>query len=132
MIIRWPDTLPCPQFGLTYALGDPQLRAPIEDGYEIYRRRFTAVPVEFPVTFKMLSEQAVEFEQFYKEAVADGTLWFVMRLAAPQNIGDYYVRFIGPYSFKKTGQDLWEYTASMEMYLRPGSYALPPTEDPEP
>lgn len=128
MTIHWPESLPCPRFGVTYAVGDPQLRSPFDAGYALYRRKFTAAPVDFPVSWMMTSAQAVEFEVFYRDTVKDGTLWFHMPLVTAQGDGAQFVRFMGAYSFQKVGVDSWEYFADMQMYLRPGSYALPPLE----
>lgn len=80
----------------------------------------------------MTSAQAVEFESFYKDDVMDGTLWFSMPLVTVQGDGAQFVRFMGAYSFQKVGVDLWEYSANMQMYLRPGSYALPPIDEDAP
>lgn len=129
MSISWPETLPCPRFGITYAVADPQLRAPLEAGYATFRRRLTAVPVDFPVSWMFSSAQAVEFESFYRETLLDGTLWFSMSLVTVQGDGPQFVRIMGAYSFQKVGADLWEYSANMQMYLRPGSYALPPLDE---
>ncbi len=128
MSISWPESLPCPRFGVTYAVADPQLRTPFEAGYALYRRKLTAVPVDFPVSWLMTSGQAVEFEVFYRDTVKDGTLWFYMPLVTVQGDGAQFVRFMGAYSFQKVGVDLWEYSANMQIYLRPGSYALPPLD----
>lgn len=131
MTIHWPENLPAPQFGLAYDLANPQINGDLA-GYNLYRRRFTGVPVEFQARWIMDSESGVEFEAFYKETVKDGTLWFAMRLQTPHALRNYYVRFAGPYSFKKITPYKWEYSAVMEMYLRPASYELPTIEDPEP
>lgn len=94
MTIYWPDSLPCPRFGVTYSVADPQLRTPFEEGYALYRRKLTAVPVDFPVSWIMSGAQAVEFESFFREAVKDGTLWFSMLLVTVQGDGPQFVRFI--------------------------------------
>lgn len=132
MTIVWPDTLPCPRFGITFAVADPQLRSPFDSGYALYRRKLTAVPVDFPVLWVMSDAQAIEFEAFYRDVVKDGTLWFSMPLVTAQGDGAQFVRFMGAYSFVRVGNDLWEYSANMQMYLRPGSYALPPINEDAP
>lgn len=129
MSISWPESLPCPRFGITYAVADPQLKAPLEDGYSTYRRKLTAVPVDFPASWMLSGAQGVEFESFYREILLDGTLWFSMPLVTVQGNGAQFVRFMGAYSFQRVGSDLWEYSANMQMYLRPGSYALPPLDE---
>lgn len=128
MSIGWPESLPCPRFGVTYSVVDPQLRAPLEVGYSTYRRKLTAVPLDFPASWVMSGEQAVEFESFFRDTIKDGTLWFTMPLVTAQGGGPQFVRFMGAYSFQKVAIDLWEYSVNMQMYLRPGSYALPPVE----
>lgn len=129
MSIAWPESLPCPRFGITYTVVDPQLRTPQETGYATFRRKLTAVPVDFSARWIMSSTQGDEFETFYREILMDGTLWFSIAMVVVQSNGPQFVRFMGPYSYQKVGNDLWEYSANMQMYLRPGSYALPPLEE---
>jgi len=76
------------------------------------------------MTWLFDSEQAVIFENFFRDDLEDGTLWFEMRLRVAQGEGPWLFRFEDIYE----GGDmvgapscpLWQYSASLEMFLRPG------------
>lgn len=119
-MIRWPDNLPCPQFGIEFKPRDPQLRTQMQSGRTISRRNFTAVPVDFSARWILTDAQSVRFEQFYQHDTQDGAQWFDMDLMLPQGLIERTVRFSGVYSFSRLGSCAWEYSCDMEMYLRAG------------
>ena len=119
-MIYWPEDLPAPQFGIEFNPRDPQIRTQMQSGRTFSRRNFTAVPVDFSARWILTSDQAVEFESFYKSDTEDGTKWFTMPLLFPQGEIDSVVRFEGIYTYKRVGPCMWEYSADMQMYLRPG------------
>lgn len=125
-MIYWPDELPAPLIGTEYAPIDPQIRTPMQSGRVFVRRNFTAVPVAFNAKWAMKTNaQAVLFEEFYKNTLEDGTLWFNMVLDLPQGKKDYLVQFHGIYNGPKrlnapSEDGAWEYSADMMIFLRPG------------
>lgn len=137
-MIYWPSDLPSPLFGTMYQPADPQLRSSMQDGFSYSRRNFTAVPVAFSARWIFKTDaHAAMFEDFYKNDAADGTLWFKMSLLLPQGRGERIVRFAGIYSGPKRvnppgrTNGAWEYSAPMEIYLRPGDLE-PPDKTPIP
>lgn len=137
-MIFWPEELPAPIFGAMYQLADPQLRSSMQDGFSYSRRNFTAVPVAFSVRWIFKTDDHAElFEDFYKNETADGTLWFKMSLLLPQGRVERIVRFagiyLGPKRVNPPGRKngAWEYSAPMEIYLRPGDLE-PPDKPPIP
>lgn len=121
----WPASLPAPLVGSSYSPVDPQISTPMQDGRTFVRRNFTAVPVGFTASWLMTDAQAVEFERFYKEDLGDGVEYFLMRLLLPQGHNEYAVRFSGIYTGPSLASppnvetQLWRYSASLQMYLRP-------------
>lgn len=138
MSVEWPASLPLPQFGLRYNVADPQMRAQMASGRTISRRRFSDVPTEFSARWILRQSEAEIFEQFYQNDAVDGSEWIEMPLVTAQGEGVHYVRFRGAYQYRRVGADLWEYSANLQMYLRPGSPEWPPGAgggpgpDPEP
>lgn len=126
MSVAWPAALPMPQFGLRYNVVDPQRRTQMASGRDMVRRRFSDVPTEFPARWMLTAAEAELFEQFYQDDLVDGSEWIEMPLVTAQGEGVHFVRFRGAYSYRRVGDDLWEYSAEMQMYLRPASIEEPP------
>lgn len=126
MSVEWPAILPLPQFGLRYNVADPQMRTLMASGRTISRRRFSDVPTEFSARWILTQSQAEIFEQFYQNDAVDGTEWIEMPLVTAQGEAVNYVRFRGAYRYRRVGPGLWEYSADLQMYLRPGSAVTPP------
>lgn len=126
MSVEWPAALPLPQFGLRYNVTDPQMRTLMASGRTISRRRFSDVPTEFSARWILRQSEAEIFEQFYQNDAVDGSEWVEMPLVTAQGEGVHYVRFRGAYQYRRVGAGLWEYTANLQMYLRPGSPEWPP------
>lgn len=119
-MIYFPESLPCPQYGLEFAPKNPQLNTPMDSGREVVRRYFTAVPVDFNAQWALSSQQAVTFEEFYKNDLEDGAKWFEIKIPVPQQDVDHLtVRFVGIYKNKMLAPNLWEYKAKMQAFLRP-------------
>lgn len=127
-MILWPAGLPLPQFGLRYNVADPQMRTLMASGRTISRRRFSDVPTEFSARWILRQSEAEIFEQFYQNKAVDGSEWIGMPLVTAQGEGIHYVRFRGAYRYRRVGPGLWEFSANMQMYLRPGSQLWPPRE----
>ena len=133
MTPRWPDELPAPLKSVSVRPVSPIVRSKMVSGRTFVRRNFTAVPVVYRMTWLFNSEQAVIFENFFKDDLEDGTRWFEMRLRVAQGDGPWLFRFEDIYE----GGDmvgapscpLWQYSASLEMFLRPGEPA-PSIEEP--
>lgn len=123
----WPDELPAPLKTVSARPVSPIVRSTMVSGRTFVRRDFTAVPVVYRMTWLFNSEQAVIFEDFFKDDLEDGTLWFLMRLRVAQGEGPWLFQFSDIYE----GGDmvgapscpLWQYSASLQMYLRPGETA---------
>lgn len=80
MAYSWPDILPrYPILGAyDVTKQDNSIRFRPEVGIGKARRRFTASYDEIDVTFKMNKDQLSEFEIFYSQRLADGSLPFEM------------------------------------------------------
>lgn len=123
----WPDELPAPLKTVSARPVSPTVRSTMVSGRTFVRRNLTAVPVVYRMTWLFNSEQAVIFEDFFKDDLVDGTLWFKMKLRVAQGEGPWLFQFSDIYE----GGDmvgapscpLWQYSASLEMYLRPGETA---------
>lgn len=126
MSVAWPAALPMPQFGMRYNVADPQMRTLMASGRTISRRRFSDVPTDFQARWILTTAEAIEFDRFYQDDMIDGTEWAKMPLVTAEGQTLNFVRFRGGYSSRKIGPGLWEYTANMQMYLRPASGAAPP------
>lgn len=129
-MIFWPSELPMPRIGTEYKPVDPQLRTPMQSGRTFVRRNFTAVPVNFTASWVIKGDaNAALFEDFYRLDLEDGTLWFEMPLLLPQGRGERLVQFQGIYSGPRrlnapgASDGVWEYSANMQMFLRPGETA---------
>ena len=133
-MIVWPKNIPLPQFGMGYSVDDPQSRVKFLSGRTMVRRRYSDVPTSFSAKWILTTYEAFLFESFYQDTSKNGTEWMLMDLVVPMGRGDHYVRFMGGYSSKRVGPDLWEFGAQMQMYLRPSSPQIPPgnTVGPEP
>lgn len=121
-MITWPSELPLMQIGSTYSPVDPQLRTQSQSGRTIVRRLFSGTPENFDARWIMTGTQAIIFERFYRNDLENGSLWFDMPVWLPQIKGSRSVQFQGIYQRRQLAQGrergLWEYTASMQMYLR--------------
>lgn len=126
-IPKWPDELPAPLKSVSARPVSPTVRSTMVSGRTFVRRNFTAVPVVYRMTWLFNSEQAVIFEDFFRDDLEDGTRWFEMKLRVAQGEGPWLFRFEDIYE----GGDmvgvpscpLWQYSASLEMFLRPGETA---------
>lgn len=124
--INYPSgILPPPLSGVRFSPVNPQLSSKMESGRVITRRNFTAVPVNFSLRWVMTDKEATAFEDFYHDTLKDGSEWFNLRLLTPQGRGLRKVRFVGIYSGPNRinsggdGTGYWEYSADMQMFLRP-------------
>lgn len=132
MSVAWPAALPMPQFGLRYNVVDPQRRTQMASGRDMVRRRFSDVPTEFSARWMLSGAEAELFEQFYQDDLVDGSEWIEMPLVTAQGEGVHFVRFRGAYRYRRVGDDLWEYSAELQMYLRADSGIDPPGLFPAP
>ena len=80
MIPIWPDELPAPLKSVSARPVSPIVRSKMVSGRTFVRRNFTAVPVVYRMTWLFDSEQAVIFENFFRDDLEDGTRWFEMKL----------------------------------------------------
>lgn len=126
MSVAWPAALPMPQFGMRYNVVDPQRRTQMASGRTMVRRRFSDVPTEFSARWVLTEAEAEIFDEFYHAEAVDGTEWIEMPLVTAQGEGVHFVRFRGAYRYRRVGDDLWEYSAELQMYLRPASIEIPP------
>lgn len=129
----WPEALPAMLLAPTYVPRDPTIRTTMQNGRDIVRRNFSAVPEEFAPEWVLTDAQAAAFEAFYWHDLDCGSRWFMMPVRLPQGMEDRLVQFVG--AFKRvqlTGHDCarWRYSANMlHYYAWRDDLPLPVVED---
>lgn len=120
-MIQYPAVLPIPiQDGYDINHVNPLLRTDLASGRARQRRRFTSVPSNVSVKWRMTQGQALYFELFFKEALMDGAEWLDMPLRTPMGIKNYRARFVGIYSGPTLEQGIyWMFSATLELFERP-------------
>ena len=100
--------------------GNASIRTDMEAGLARVRRRFTAVPTEYKVTWKFTREELGIFEKFYQEDLFDGTAWFNIPLVNGVGETNHVARFKEPYSAQTGLREFsWVVTATLEVVSRP-------------
>jgi len=116
----WPSVLPAPEQveGYGYQEEDQQARTAMEVGPDRVRRRTSAPPVVFSVTWRMSSAELAILEGFLVHEIAEGALWFDMALQVGMGFVAHQVRFKGPFKRQPLSHDLWRITAQLEARAR--------------
>lgn len=121
--IDFPDYLPCPLLDGFKRQNNvsPFVRTDRQNGRAKHRRKFTAVPVEYDVSWLFRSDaEASLFESWFKNKVKDGTEWFNTLLRTPVGYKKYVCRFVDMYDGPDiVGGNMWKASARLEMYERP-------------
>lgn len=120
-MIKYPAELPIPiQDGYDINHVTPLLRTDLASGRARQRRRFTSVPSNVSVQWRMTQGQALYFELFFKDVLMDGAVWFEMPLRTPMGVKNYQARFTGIYSGPTLEQGVyWTFRAALELFERP-------------
>lgn len=120
-MIQYPAELPIPiQDGYDINHVNPLLRTDLASGRARQRRRFTSVPSNVSVQWRMSQGQALYFELFFKDVLLDGAEWFDMPLRTPMGVKSYRARFTGIYSGPTLEQGVyWRFSATLELFERP-------------
>ena len=116
--INYPASLPEIQNDANFKVVDPQLRTKLDSGRTMTRRKFSAVPVDFNAKWHLNNEQAIAFEAFYTDVLKDGSLWFNMPIYTKNGLINQIVCFVGAYDYEKIAPNFWQYSASMQIFLR--------------
>lgn len=126
MAITYPEDLPRGLYaGRSYQLVNPLVRSELQSGRARQRRRFTNVPEGAQISWLFNSAESRAFIAWWRDALADGSLWFECPLDHPgRGYQDYTCRFTGPYAGpSRVGPDLWSFTAELELRER---VSMPP------
>lgn len=120
MTPTYPDGLPLGlHSGRTYQLESPLQRTPLSSGRARQRRRFTSVPEYVDIGWQFTGLQATVFETWFRDALADGSLWFNIRLGTILGLDGYECRFTEVFSGpSRIGPDLWSVSARLEIRNR--------------
>lgn len=121
--IYYPHSaLPMPlQEGYAFQAVSPLIRTELTSGRARQRRAFTSTPTQASVAWLFTTDgQGLAFEAWYRDALADGAAWFMMRLQTPAGIKFYKCRFTDIYQGPTLVAPLyWRYTATLELFERP-------------
>lgn len=123
-MIEWPSDIPLPQFGVQYSANNPKRQTKMISGRTIERQIVTDVPTDFSARWILSTDEAQRFENFYQNDTVDGTEWIYTPLDMPGGRGNHFIKFRGGYTFSRVGQCVWQYTANMRMYMRPGGHRI--------
>lgn len=125
--IDFPPQLPIGQrsdYDLSHV--SPFARTDMVSGRAKQRQTFTSVPTMVSVTWIFTPPEAMTFEAWFRDAIANGTAWFNCRLRSPLDGRDspgtsmYECRFTDMYDGpRQTGAFEWTITAPLEIYERP-------------
>lgn len=120
MTIFYPDGLPRGlHSGRKYQLVSPLKRSELDSGRARQRRRFTSVPEGASVSWLFNSAQGQAFEAWWRDQLADGSLWFECPLDHPMGYDLYTCRFTGVYQGpSRVGPNLWSYSGELELRER--------------
>lgn len=109
------------QNGISFKPVSPLLRTNQTSGRARQRRLYTSVPTQTPVKWLFKTAgQAQLFEAWYRDKLADGSAWFLMKLKTPLGLNLYKCRFTDIYEGPTlTGGRYWVYSATLELWERP-------------
>jgi hypothetical protein len=117
----FPSTIPgVVMHGLGFKPEQSFVRTDMESGPARQRRRFSAAPTIFTVSWTFTRAQLAVFEKFYDVDLAGGTNWFNVNL--PNGMGNttYTARFKEPYNAQTAAREFyWSVTGSLEVLARP-------------
>jgi len=119
-MLSLPEGLPLP-VGDDYGFKpvSPIVRTTMASGRAMQRRRFGSVPTLLPVTWLLSSEEAKMFEGWCKLSIG-WVDWFLCPIMTPMGLNPTRARFTDIYEGPKfVGEDLWRYTATLELFELP-------------
>lgn len=113
----FPATLPKPsmrQYSLTPA--NNVLRTEMESGPARTRRRYISVPTDIRVVWHLTLAELATFQAFYREAIYDGTGWFLIPVVMGDGEALRKARFKEPYQAETIANEYsWRVTATLEV-----------------
>ena len=117
------EYLPLPlQEGYGFKPVSPLLRTEMTSGRARQRRNFTATPTIATVNWTFTKDGLAQlFESWFRDALADGANWFMMRLQTPLGCEQFYkCRFVDIYEGPTLiSPKYWRYSAQLELWERP-------------
>lgn len=117
---RWPEALPSPRAGLSYAPADGTLiRTQLEDGPARVRRRFSVELFQYQLSASFNRAQMEIFEAWGHHYLDDFSGWFQMLLPAGAGIYLAECRLTAPWTSRLGPDDVFEVSIEIEVRNRP-------------
>ena len=119
------DYLPLPlQDGYGFRAVSPLMRTEMTSGRARQRRKYTSTPTQASVRWIFKTDaQSQVFEAWFRDALADGASWFLMKLQTPVGVRFYKCRFTDIYEGPTlVSPKYWQFSATLELWER----TLPP------
>lgn len=114
MSIEWPASLPqCPVRGRQRSPQANVIAFGTEVGEGKVRRRSTARTKRMPMTFVLTRAQALIFEAFFEDDLADGALTFTMKDSVDQTTRSWRFDPQSPYSLDERASGKWSLSANL-------------------
>lgn len=113
--IDYPSFLPSPLVS-AYSVkeGDRLLKTEMDNGYSVFRKRFTTIPATFKTSFIMDENDVNFFQSWYASGLDYGLYWFNMDLAVGAgNAVTHECRFLDNPTYALKG-NLWSIKVNIQ------------------